>query len=559
MTSAVVASVRNLRVSFATPRGPISAVRGIDLDVRAGQCVAIVGESGSGKSVTARALTGLLPRHARLDVERLEISGRDLRDASETQWRRVRGAHVGLVLQDALTSLDPLRPLGKEIGEVLSAHHLARGRVARRTRILDLLGAVGVPQPELRAKQYAGQLSGGLRQRGLIATGLAGEPELLIADEPTTALDVTVQAQILDLLAAQKANGTAILLISHDLAVVANIADRVLVMREGQVVETGLTTQVLARPSAAYTRQLLDAIPTGASKGYRLATPEGAASPLAGPARVQLPPRTVHSDITVLSARGLRKNYQHRHATLRAVDDVSFHIAAGETLGIVGESGSGKTTVARIALGLITPDEGEVRVGDTDWSRLPESQRRHHRRDIQFIAQDPLSSFDPRYTVRQIIAESLDAVGTPRPQRHSRVLEVLELVGLGADYANRHPRSLSGGQRQRLSIARALAPRPKLVVADEPVSALDVSVQAQILDLLAELQAELGTAILFISHDLGVVHHIADRVLVMQHGRVVEQGPVDDVFYRPSHPYSQQLLRSVPTLTVPDAAHAAGA
>jgi len=557
--AAAFARVRNLRVTFATPRGPVEAVRGLDLDVRPGQCVAIVGESGSGKSVTARALIGALSPNATLEADRLEINRQDLRRASQSQWRQVRGTHVGLVLQDALTSLDPLRPLGREVGEVLVTHRLVRGRRARRDRVIGLLRSVGIPQPEIRARQYSGQLSGGLRQRGLIASGLAGQPELLIADEPTTALDVTVQAQILELLAGEKARGTAILLISHDLAVVAQIADQILVMRHGQVLESGPAARVLARPRAAYTRQLLAAIPSGDSKGYRLAV-TGAASDDAGEAgqagpvtpppvaRQPLPPRSIAGGEPVIAVSGLRKDYRHGHAALRAVDDVTFSVAAGETLGLVGESGSGKTTVARIALGLLAPDAGQVRIAGTDWTQLSERQRRPHRRDIQLIAQDPLGSFDPRYTVRSIVAESLDAAGTPARERRDRVLEVLDLVRLGADYADRHPRSLSGGQRQRVSIARALAPRPKLLVADEPVSALDVSVQAQILDLLADLQAELGTAILFISHDLGVIHHVADRVLVMQRGQVVESGDVGTVFRRPSHPYTQELLRTRPAL-----------
>ncbi|HVT70337.1 MAG TPA: ATP-binding cassette domain-containing protein, partial [Trebonia sp.] len=340
---------------------------------------------------------------------------------------------------------------------------------------------------------------------------------------------------------------------------------QVLVMRAGEVLESGPAAQVLSRPATGYTRRLLAAIPTGDSKGYRLACDDGEEDGGDGPAgpgtaaapeaagrvpvqRLPLPPRSAAGGEPVIAVSGLRKTYRHAGRVLRAVDDVSFAIAAGETLGLVGESGSGKTTVARIALGLLAPDAGQVRIGGTEWTGLPERQRRAHRRDIQLIAQDPLGSFDPRYTVRSIIAESLHAAGMPRAEQDRRVAEVLDLVRLGPDYADRHPRSLSGGQRQRVSIARALAPRPKLLVADEPVSALDVSVQAQILDLLAELQAELGTAILFISHDLGVVHHIADRVLVMRSGQVVESGEVGTVFRHPAHPYTQELLRSLPTL-----------
>jgi peptide/nickel transport system ATP-binding protein len=539
-----VVTVRGLRIAFPGADSP--AVRGLDLDVDAGTCVAIVGESGSGKTVTARALAGLLPDSASWTADRFEVGGRDLRDADERTWRRLRGRTVGFVLQDALVSLDPLRPLGAEVGETLRTHGLVRGRQAVRERVHSLLASVGVPEPEVRARQYAHQLSGGLRQRGLIASGLAGAPELLVADEPTTALDVTVQAQILDLLAAEKAAGATILLISHDLAVVARIADQVLVMRGGEVVERGATEDVLRRPTHEYTRELLRAVPSASSKGFRLsaradADPVPLERPVPDPTRV------------VLAAEHLRKTYGQGHRELRAVDDVSLEIAAGQTLGIVGESGSGKTTVARIVLGLVEPDEGRVTVGGEPWTGIPESRRRHLRRDVQLIAQDPLGSFDPRYTVGRIVGESLDAVGVRGAERRRRVLEVLDQVQLGAAFVDRHPRSLSGGQRQRVSIARALAPSPRLLVADEPVSALDVSVQAGILDLLGDLQAETGTSILFISHDLGVVHHVADRVLVMTGGRVVEQGDVDDVFHRPQHDYTRALLAALPALTAPDA------
>jgi peptide/nickel transport system ATP-binding protein len=538
---AVVASVRGLRIAFPGPDGPVTAVHGLDLDVERGTCVAIVGESGSGKTVTARALAGLLPRTATWSADTFELAGRDVRGADERAWRRLRGRTVGFVLQDALVSLDPLRTLGAEVGETLRTHRLVKGRRAVVERVHTLLGSVGIPEPELRARQHPHQLSGGLRQRGLIAAGLAGDPDLLVADEPTTALDVTVQAQILDLLALEKQRGATILLISHDLAVVARIADRVLVMRGGEVVEQSATDDVLRRPQHPYTRELLRAVPSAASKGLRLVD----RAPLVRPE----PERTS----VVLAAEHLRKAYRvhgRGGATeLVAADDVSLEIARGETLGIVGESGSGKTTVARIVLGLVEPDSGTVTLGGEPWTGVPEARRRHLRRDVQLIAQDPLGSFDPRYTVGRIVAESLDAVGIRGEERRRRVAEVLDQVRLGASFADRHPRTLSGGQRQRVSIARALAPHPRLLVADEPVSALDVSVQAGILDLLGELQAETGTSVLFISHDLGVVHHVADRVLVMTGGRVVEQGDVDDVFHRPQHEYTRTLLGALPAVS----------
>ncbi|MGC5168350.1 dipeptide ABC transporter ATP-binding protein [Luteimicrobium sp. DT211] len=535
-----VVSVRGLRIAFPGPGGPVTAVHGLDLDVERGTCVAIVGESGSGKTVTARALAGLLPAAATWSADTFELAGQDVRSADERAWRRLRGRTVGFVLQDALVSLDPLRTLGAEVGETLRTHRLARGRRAVADRVHALLGSVGVPEPEVRARQHPHQLSGGLRQRGLIAAGLAGDPDLLVADEPTTALDVTVQAQILDLLALEKQRGATILLISHDLAVVARIADRVLVMRAGEVVEQGATDDVLRRPQHPYTRELLRAVPSASSKGLRLTDRTPLVRPDPDPAR------------PVLSAAHLRKTYRvrgaHGGSELVAVDDVSLEIARGETLGIVGESGSGKTTVARIVLGLVEPDSGTVTLGGEPWTGVSEARRRHLRRDVQLIAQDPLGSFDPRYTVGRIVAESLDAVGVRGEERSRRVAEVLDQVRLGASFTDRHPRTLSGGQRQRVSIARALAPHPRLLVADEPVSALDVSVQAGILDLLGELQAETGTSILFISHDLGVVHHVADRVLVMTGGRVVEQGAVDDVLHRPEHEYTRTLLGALPAL-----------
>ena len=554
--TALVVSARNLRIAFPGPDGPAVAVRRLDLDIERGTCVAIVGESGSGKSVTARALAGLLPRSASWSADRLDLAGHDVRSIDERAWRRLRGRTVGFVLQDALVSLDPLRTLGAEVGETIRTHRIVRGSGAVRERVHDLLGSVGIPEPALRARQYPHQLSGGLRQRGLIAAGLAGAPDLLVADEPTTALDVTVQAQILDLLAEEKARGVTILLISHDLAVVSRIADVVLVMRDGEVVEQGSAAEVLRAPQHAYTCELLRAVPSAASKGYRLAS-AGPAGATALP-RVRLERPAPDRSELVLAAEHLRKVYRVQgraggsssqpHGGLVAVDDASFEIARGETLGIVGESGSGKTTVARIVLGLVEPDAGTVAVQGEPWTGVPESRRRPLRRTVQLIAQDPLSSFDPRYTVGRIVAESLDAVGVRGDARRRRVLEVLDEVQLGASLLDRHPRTLSGGQRQRVSIARALAPRPALVVADEPVSALDVSVQAGILDLLAELQAETGTSVLFISHDLGVVHHVADRVLVMTGGRVVEEGHTDDVFHRPQHAYTQALVGALPAL-----------
>lgn len=360
-----------------------------------------------------------------------------------------------------------------------------------------MLRSVGIPDPDRRLLQYPHQLSGGLRQRALIATAVARSPSLLIADEPTTALDATVQKQILDLLAERRRAGHTLLLISHDLAVVSRLADRVLVMHNGRIVEEGPTRQILSAPKEAYTRHLLEAVPSAGSRGYRLSP----AQPHQPQVRVALPAKRIDESTNVLEAKGLFKHYGKANTPL-AVNDVSFSLKAGEALGIVGESGSGKTTVAKIVLGLTEPDQGSVHNDGRLWSNLREEQRREQRAHMQLIAQDALSSFDPRYTVEKIVGESLDSVHVYGDERRKRVVEVLDAVRLGAPFLKRYPRELSGGQRQRVAIARAFAPRPKLLVADEPVSALDVSVQAQVLDLLAELQAASGTSLLFISTTL---------------------------------------------------------
>jgi peptide/nickel transport system ATP-binding protein len=532
--------VRNLRVDFRAARRTIAAVRGVSFTIDRGASVAIVGESGSGKSVTARALVGLVGAAGDVAADELRIDGTDARALSENRWRRIRGRQIGFVLQDALVSLDPARRVGAEIGEALTAHgagsygSAGRAEVARRT--IGLLRDVGVPQPELRASQYPHQLSGGLRQRALIASAIAADPALLIADEPTTALDVTIQAQILELLAQRRRAGTGLLLISHDLAVVAQVAEYILVMRDGVFVEQGPTAQVLADPQHAYTRQLLAAVPVAHARGTRLSA-----------AGAQ--PRAERSDEVVLEVKDLRKEYALPGGEpLVAVDDVSVRLHRGETVGIVGESGSGKTTTARLMLALEEPDSGTVDVDGQPWSDLDQRTRRELRQRIQVIYQDPLGSFDPRYTVSRIIAEPLQVQGLGRHARRDRVLELIGLVGLEPDVLERRPRQLSGGQRQRVAIARALAPRPRVIVCDEPVSALDVSIQAQVLDLLADLQAELGVAYVFISHHLGVIYHVSDRILVMKDGVVVESGDVEDVFRAPQHEYTRELLAAVPTL-----------
>ncbi|MCG7311440.1 ABC transporter ATP-binding protein [Brachybacterium sp. ACRRE] len=556
-------TAQNLSVSF----DDVEVVHDVSLTLRPGSCLGIVGESGSGKSVTARSLLGLNGERAAVRADRLEAAGTDLLGASDAQLRALRGRRIGYVLQDALVSLDPLRRVGAEIAEPLRVHGVPRR--AREGRVHELLAAAGVPEPELRARQLPSELSGGLRQRALIAAALALDPEVLIADEPTTALDVTVQAQILSLLEANLAAGRAIILISHDLAVVERLADEVLVMKDGRVVEQGPTSQVLSRPADPYTRRLLAAVPSARSRGSRLSdTPplelsardrERLGARRAGARRPEADgDGAPAAEAPVLQVEHVSKRFRGPDGRERTVvDDVSFALAPGETLGIVGESGSGKSTTARIALALAEPSAGRVLLDGEAWSGLRERRRRERRARISVVPQDPLGSFDPRWDVGRTIADALPAEfgGSARSgARSRRVSELLEAVGLTAAHARRHPLTLSGGQRQRVAIARALATSPEILVLDEPVSALDVSIQAQVLDLLGDLQEALGTAHLFISHDLGVVHHVSDRVLVMQAGRVVEQGTADDVFFRPRHDYTRELVAALPHPTLQETA-----
>ncbi|WP_213765977.1 ABC transporter ATP-binding protein [Caballeronia sp. dw_19] len=557
--------IRGLTIRFPGANGGEPLVRGADLSIHAGECVALVGESGSGKSLTARSLLGLAGPHALIDASQFDIDGRQALRFSEHDWRSLRGTFAGLVMQDALVSLDPLRTVGAEIGEVLVHHRLARSRRERRERVHAVMQDVGIAEPEHRANQYAHELSGGLRQRALIASAIAAGPALVIADEPTTALDVTVQAQVLAVLAARLEQGVGVLLISHDLAVVAGVADRVLVMHNGEVVDSGTTESVLNNPSHPYTRQLLAAQPSAQSRGYRLSsarfvttvTAHGEAkgdtaanAPLV--VREPLPPRRARSQKVVLRVEGIGKHYSRRGAnrgeTFTALQDVSFTVHEGEVLGIVGESGSGKSTCANIVLGLVEPDAGNVEFLDTRWNGngVSERARRDLRPRLQYIPQDPLSSFDPRHTVGQLLEEALWSKRLLKPALLAKSVELLEQVGLSAEFLDRRPTSLSGGQRQRVAIARALAPEPALIVCDEPVSALDVYVQAQVLDLLAELQGRLHTSLLFISHDLDVVRHISDRVLVFKDGRIVEEGEAERVFAAPEHAYTKLLMSSTP-------------
>jgi peptide/nickel transport system ATP-binding protein len=535
----ILVDVAGLSVSF----GASTAVRTMSFTLAAGRILALVGESGSGKSVTGRALLGLAGRGARVTADRLEIEGGSVLGLSEGQWRGRRGRQVGLVLQDALVSLDPLRSVGAEIREVLDAHGIGT-RASRAPRVIEALREAGLPEPERRVKQRSGQLSGGQRQRALIAAAIAAHPRILIADEPTTALDSTVQRQILLLLQSLASRGHAILLITHDLGVVSEIADHVAVMKDGEIVETGPTAEVLHRPRHAYTRSLLAAVPAGKPKGRRLSAGEAIPS-LSG---FRHRPRAEQdAKIAAIVVERIGKGYHTPGGGfVHAVQDVSFTVGHGRTLGVVGESGAGKSTIARILLGLGEPDTGSVTLLGQPWSGLTRRERRPLRSSLQMVYQDPLSSFDPRWDVDRILRDALGSIGlADKAQARRRALELLEIVGLQAKHLSASPLLLSGGQRQRVAIARALAPEPAVLLLDEPVSALDASTQAQVLDLLIDVQKEFALTYVFISHDLGVVYHMSDDILVLKDGKVVEHGPAEAIYRAPADPYTRALFASV--------------
>ncbi|MGY5055278.1 dipeptide ABC transporter ATP-binding protein [Streptomyces sp. 900105755] len=512
--------VTDLTVDF----GDLRAVDGLSFTLEGGAALALVGESGSGKSTVAAALLGL--HHgtgARLGGS-IEVAGTDVQAASDGELRRLRGAKAAMVFQDPLSSLDPYYAIGDQIAEVYRVHTRASRRAAR-ARAVEVLDRVGIPDARRRSRSRPHEFSGGMRQRALIAMALACEPELLIADEPTTALDVTVQAQILDLLhTLREETGMGLLLVTHDVGVAAESVDRVLVMRHGRVVEQGPVATVLGAPAEPYTRELLSAVPRVDA--------------------VRAPSRA--SEEVVLEATGLRREFGRGKRAFTAVDDVSLTVHRGETLGVVGESGSGKTTLGRMLVGLLEPTAGEVR--HDGHARVGVDPA------VQMVFQDPVSSLNPRRSVGESIADPLRARGERDEGRiRGRVIELLERVGLEAAHYQRYPHEFSGGQRQRVGIARALAADPRVIVCDEPVSALDVTTQAQVVALLGELQRELGLALVFVAHDLAVVRQVSDRVAVMRRGRIVETGPADEVYDNPRDPYTRQLLAAVPALD-PEAA-----
>ncbi|WP_064457832.1 dipeptide ABC transporter ATP-binding protein [Streptomyces hygroscopicus] len=595
--TAPLLSIRGLRVSYRAGDGAPPAVRGVDLDIAPGEVVALVGESGSGKSTTAHAVIGLLPPGGRMDGGRVLFEGTDLATAGERELRARRGRDIGLIPQDPMVSLNPVQRIGRQVAEVLLIHGLA-DRASAPAEAVRILGQAGLPDPEVRARQYPHELSGGMRQRVLIAIAVAARPKLVIADEPTSALDVTVQRRILDhLQTLTRQAGTAVLLITHDLGVAADRARRIAVMSEGEIVETGPVRQVLTAPRHPYTRRLLASAPSmatepvrvrvraqaqaqargrvrevaagepvaegsapvaegGAPVGEALVATEGlvvgegldAAGGLDVAERLDAAEGLDTAGGPLVVAEGLVKEFTPRgRARVRAVDGVDFTIRRGESFALVGESGSGKSTTARMVARLTDPTEGRIRFDGQDITALSGAALRRLRRRVQLVHQNPYSSLDPRRSVADAVTEPLRAfrVGD-RAARLRRAAELLDRVALPAATLRRRPGELSGGQRQRVAIARALALGPDLVICDEPVSALDVSVQARILELLAEFQRDLGLSYLFISHDLAVVRQIADRVGVMRGGRLLETGTTDEVFASPSHPYTKELLAAIP-------------
>ncbi|MFJ5045157.1 dipeptide ABC transporter ATP-binding protein [Streptomyces sp. NPDC088719] len=521
--------VRGLTVDF----GPVRAVDGLSFTLAAGGALGVVGESGSGKSASAYALLGLHRGTGARVGGSVRVAGRDVNTADDRELRALRGAGAAMVFQDPLSSLDPYYPVGDQIAEVYRVHRPVSRRAAR-ARAVEVLDRVGIPDAARRSRLRPHEFSGGMRQRALIAMALACEPGLLIADEPTTALDVTVQAQILDLLHdLRHETGMGLLLVTHDVGVAAESVDEVLVMRHGKEVERGPVARVLGAPREPYTKELLAAVP-------RVETRRALPAP-APPAAVEAAP--------LLEAVGLRREFGRGSGRVAAVDGVSLTVHAGRTLGIVGESGSGKTTLGRMLVRLLDPTAGRLRYGGREIGSLPEKELRSFRRDLQMVFQDPVASLNPRRSVGESVADPLRAAGEGDEGRiRDRVGELLERVGLDPGHYGRYPHEFSGGQRQRVGIARALAAEPKLIVCDEPVSALDVTTQAQVVDLLSELQRELGIGLVFIAHDLAVVRQVSDEVAVMRRGVIVEQGSADAVYGDPRDPYTRRLLAAVPAL-----------
>lgn len=538
-TLETILKVNNLRVAFQSGEKEFEAVRGVSFEVEKGETLGIVGESGSGKSVTARTIMRLLPSPPSY-IKQGEVTflGENLALKSEKEMESIRGRDIGMIFQDPMTSLNPTVRIGKQIAESLIKHqNLAKDQA--KLHAIEMLKLVGIRDSEERFHQYPHEFSGGMRQRVMIAIALACQPTLLIADEPTTALDVTIQAQILNLMKdIQQRLGTSIILITHDLGVVAGMCDRVVVMKDGEIVETGTTEEIFERPKHPYTVKLLNALPRLDEKKKKKRTPLSA---------FQNDPEK-----PLLNVKSLKQHFDMgKGNTVKAVDDISFFIRHGETLGLVGESGSGKSTTGRAILRLHEPTDGQVLYEGMSVNRLTKKELKTMRRHMQIIFQDPYSSLNPRLKVLDIIGQAIDIhkLTSNKEQRRRRVEELLEMVGLEPSHALRYPHEFSGGQRQRIGIARALAVEPKFIVCDEPLSALDVSIQSQIVNLLEDLQHRLGLTYLFIAHDLSMVKHISDRVAVMYAGKIVELAESEELYSNPQHPYTKSLLSAIP---IPD-------
>jgi peptide/nickel transport system ATP-binding protein len=525
-----VLDVQGLTVRLPGGADRINAVENVSFAVSPGEIVCVVGESGSGKSVTAHAIMGLLPpRQLTVAGGRVLLEGDDILVKSRAAMRKIRGARIGMIFQEPMTALNPVMKVGDQIAEVLDIHTKLNER-ERRQRVLDVMGSVHLPEPERMIDVYPHQLSGGQRQRIMIAAALVLDPALLIADEPTTALDVTTQAQILKLIKElRERRNTGVLFITHDFGVVAEVAHRVVVMQHGRVVEQGTTEAVLRRPRDEYTRMLIRSVPS-----------------LSPPTR-----KPLDDSVMVLQTKALTKTYTTgglftaRH-DVKAARDVNLIVCRGETLGVVGESGSGKSTVARCIARLIEPSDGAILIEGADVAKLSPRRLRPHRKRVQIVFQDPYRSLNPRRSVGAAITEGPVNFGMTESAAHERARELMRLVGLDADALTRFPHQFSGGQRQRICIARALAMEPELLVADEPVSALDVSVQAQVLSLIDDVRKRFNLAVLFITHDLRVAAQVCDRIAVMHRGEVVEEGPTTTVFGSPAHAYTRALLDSAP-------------
>ncbi len=530
-TNAPLLSVRDLRVKLPHGAERPYAIEDVNFHVNAGEVLCIVGESGSGKSMIANALLGLLPKpHVFADKGSVTFQGQDLLDLNESGLRQVRGQEISMIFQEPMTALNPVMRVDLQIEEVFMAHGIGTA-AERKKAVLRLLKEVNLPDPEMIGKSFPFKLSGGQRQRVMIAMALALEPKILIADEPTTALDVTTQAQILSLISnLQKERGMGVIFITHDLGVVAEIADRIMVLRKGDVVEEGSVGEILRNPQHPYTQKLIAAVPR-----------------LVRNNRANKDDRPI-----VLKVEGLNKEFRDSGGLFRkgrvthAVDDVSFTLHKAETLGVVGESGSGKSTLSRCLTKLISPNSGGIQFHGEDLLKLSGKELRKHRKRVQMIFQDPYASLNPRRTIGQTIADGPIAYGTPQSEAMEKALELLELTGLDRGAAKRFPHEFSGGQRQRVGLARALALEPEVLIADEPVSALDVSVQAQVLDLLEGLMDKLEFSMVFVTHDLRVAARVCDRIAVMQRGKIVELGRSEQVLFAPEHEYTQRLLEAVP-------------